>query len=171
MKIHALAIFVLAWCLVGCSPASAKKDSAPPMFRMSVTPNDALARFDLVLESEDTRPLCLTAEDWPNSFGRLGGWAGQAKVAVHDTELPSKWTNFGYCPINCTAWTVTREQPLHGFIAYDQFVSSEPLATVVDKRLSFKVRPYICREASRFWREQLKKIQDSSSSRRSSTAL
>ncbi|BDU20365.1 hypothetical protein DYGSA30_18220 [Dyella sp. GSA-30] len=122
----------------------------PPMFRMSVAPNDALARFDLVLESEDPHPLCLSAEQWPDQWGELGGWTGQAKVIMHNTVSPSKFKNFGYCPSNCTRWTITREQPLHGFIAYDQFASSEPLATVVDKRLFFEVQPYVCPKASRF---------------------
>jgi hypothetical protein len=117
---------------------------------MSVTPNDALARFDVVLESEDPRPLCLSAEQWPNQWGELGGWTGQAKVITHDVELPSRFKNFGYCADTCKRWEITQGQPLHGFIAYDQFASREPLAEVADKRLVFDVQPHVCRKASRF---------------------
>lgn len=151
MKIRWLWMLALMWVLIGCSLSTRTKGPAvSTAFRLSITPNDALGRFDVLLESEDAHPLCLTIEQWPNPLGQLGGWKGQAKVVLADAELSSKLNNFGYCPINCTGLTITRKQPLHGFIAYDQFASPEPLATVADKRLVFDVQPSVCHKAFLF---------------------
>jgi hypothetical protein len=141
---HVLGLLLIG-ALAACDPANVVNDGSPPKFRLVSQSNDLQARFDLRLISEDTRPLCLTVEQWPNGRGQIESGGARAMVRMKDKEMPAKDSNFGYCPNGCGEFRVTPGHDLIGFVGYTEFADEAFISSVTDKTLIFNVMPYVCR--------------------------
>lgn len=129
--------------LAGCAPEITR----PTMnqYDLEITDNAAEHRFDIVLQSRDARPLCVSAENWPSRGGQLHMGSDLATLQTTTGVLPARDENFGYCPGGCGQHRVEPEGELRGFIAYEAFGDPVQLATDLGKRLQFSVTPSYCR--------------------------
>lgn len=113
---------------------------------MQINDNIAERRFDMVLKSNDTKPLCLSIEAWPSSTGKFP--TENAAVTLKTTQgiLPVRSElQSAYCPGGCGEHRIEPKGELRGFIAYEAFDDPTKLAADQIKQLQFSVIPSYCR--------------------------
>ncbi|WP_413975380.1 hypothetical protein [Stenotrophomonas acidaminiphila] len=140
--------FLKALFLMAALAACASTISRPTgdRYALRITDNVADGRFDVALTSNDSRPLCVSIESWPNSSGYF-------TVEKEDTYVKSgadvlsanSKLMSAYCPGGCGEHRIEPQGELHGFIAYEAFGDAGRLAKDVNKELEFPVSPYYCR--------------------------
>ena len=116
-----------------------------PRFRLEVTDNPKLKRFDLNLVSLDDRTLCISIGDWPNEDGEVQGasqWLSiESAGKMYRAHDPSVIAD---CFIGDCAMRVKPHDTLRGFIPYSVFGKAEVIAALATKRLQYEVRPFVC---------------------------
>lgn len=139
-----LTLILLLSFLVACTPALIQPGS--DQYALRVEDNPAAYRFDIVLQSHDPKPLCISVENWPSREGQLH--MGSDLATLHTTTgiLAARDENFGYCPGGCGQHRIAPGSELQGFIAYEAFGDPVQLAMDAGKRLQFTVSLSYCKE-------------------------
>lgn len=128
-----------------CSCTQKVTRPTPDRYRINVSDNVDERRFDVHLESNDSRALCISTENWPNSSGQFSVEKSDTFVQIGANRLPAKSKLMSaYCPGGCGEHRIKPGGSLHGFISYEVFDDPDKLATETDKHLSFPVTPYHC---------------------------
>ncbi|MBD7921436.1 hypothetical protein [Xanthomonas bonasiae] len=140
-------VTAMIFALAGCASTSTATRARPEFdyYNIIVSDNVAKKRFDIVFESYDSRPLCVSVENWPSSSGHFMSDNENVFVKSDDVVLPEKSKLLSaYCPGGCGEHRVRQGGSLRGFISYDVFGDAERLAEVSKILLNFKVFPYCC---------------------------
>jgi hypothetical protein len=83
-------------------------------------------RIELFFQNVQQTAVCLTADDWPNSAGKLDSMGGRVLLVVDDEIFPMENFNTGYCPKGC--WLrVASGGEIDGFLTYKDFQLPERL--------------------------------------------
>ena len=128
-----------------CSCAQKVTRPTADRYNLEITDNVEARRFDVSIESKDSRTLCISTESWPNSLGRFTVETDENFVQVGASRLPAKSKLMStYCPGGCGELQIEPHGSLRGSISYDVFDDPEKLATEPLKRLIFPVAPYYC---------------------------
>lgn len=127
--------------LATCASVESATDAE---FDLSIQDNLALQRFDVVLTSTASTPLCLSKESWPEPAGLPLGFDGAVLSTSSGTKalLP---TGSAYCPGGCGEARIESGQQLAGAIGYAAFGDAAAIAPESPRVLAFQVRPYRCR--------------------------
>lgn len=120
-----------------------------PMFNLSVTDNADLQRFELLLRSSDSRPLCMDVEQWPNRLGQVDWHGRRGVLQSKEGSFSAEDANFGYCPGGCGAIKIAPGGEHRGFIPYSEFGDPAMIAKLHDRHLDFTVVPRACARKER----------------------
>lgn len=127
-----------------CAPAITRP--ALHGFSLQVADNTKDSRFDIFLSSRDRRPLCISAESWPNSLGHFTVENEGVFVEIDDAIVPAQSAlSSAYCPGGCGAHRIEPGETLTGIIAYNAFAEPERILGSSKKELKFSVSPYYCK--------------------------
>jgi hypothetical protein len=136
--------FLSGWITLGLVPA---KDAEPARFRIEVTDNQKLQRFDVAFISLDDRTVCVYVGNWPSERGEIQGASQWVSVEsrgkiypAHDPDLIADC--FGGAD-DC-AIRVKPRGSLQGAIPYSHFGKAEDIASLPDKQLRFPITPFVC---------------------------
>ena len=140
-----VACLICAQGLSGCSHTHRESNVRPLSYSFESTNDLALKRFKLKFQSNDSRSICFTVEQWPSTIGHVDGGSQVASVLIHGQSFPALDANFGLCPGGCGYIRVKPGQTLTGAIGYDQFPSAGSLLNQPHKTLQFTVYPTQCR--------------------------
>lgn len=139
-----LKILGLLAALTACAPNITRP--TVERYALHIVDNADEVRFDVVLTSNDTRPLCVAIENWPNPSGHFTVEKEDAFVKIGADVLPIKSKLVSaYCPGGCGEYRIEPRGELRGFIAYEAFGDASRLAENEEKELNFPVSPYYCR--------------------------
>lgn len=128
-----------------CSCAQRVVRPAADSYKLKVADNSEARRFDVSLESGNTRALCISIENWPNQSGYFTIEKGDTFVQVGTNRFLAKsGLMSAYCPGGCGEHRIEPNGSLRGFISYEAFDNSEKLSTESKKHLNFPVTPYYC---------------------------
>lgn len=135
----AMLIIAMASC------ASLPAPLAPDAYRLEIRDNPSEHRFDVVLQSQHDRALCVNPDDWPNSKGMLFVENPQVYLDTSSARLPLK-SSFSsvYCPGGCGYVRVEPRGKLSSFFAYSAFDDADRIASETSRRLHFFVSPTLC---------------------------
>lgn len=113
-------------------------------FNLAIQDNPSQQRFDLVLTSKASVPLCLSKESWPDVAGLPLGFDGATLTTTSGNKelLP---TGSAYCPGGCGEVRIEPDQQITGAIDYAAFGDAAAIAAESSRSLAFKVHPYLCR--------------------------
>ncbi|WP_152540982.1 hypothetical protein [Luteimonas huabeiensis] len=116
----------------------------PGDFSVSVTDNVEERRFEVVLVSTATKPLCLSGESWPDESGKFP--LGYEAVVLTTTNglLHPRASITAYCPGGCGEVEIEAGQRLEAIVAYAAFGDAEVIAEDAQRSLEFPVYPYYC---------------------------
>jgi hypothetical protein len=139
------ALFCLSvWVMLGSVPA---QDTESARFRIEVTDNQKLQRFDVKFISLDDRTLCVDVGNWPSEQGEIQGASQWVSVEsrgkiypAHDPDLIADC--FGGAD-DC-AIRVKPRGSLQGAIPYSHFGKAGDIASLPDKQLRFPITPFVC---------------------------
>lgn len=138
-----LSAIVLLLATVACAQSITRP--TPDRYELHIADNPHEHRFDIVLKSNDSRPLCVAVENWPNRVGLLHMGRDLATLQTAAGALPAHDDNFGYCHGGCGEHRIEPHEELHGFIAYEAFGDPVQLAADTSKQLQFSVTLAYCR--------------------------
>lgn len=139
-----LKAMTLVVMLAACAPTITRP--TVDRYTLHVIDNVAEQRFDVALMSHDSRPLCISIENWPNSSGHFTVEKEDTFVKTGADLLPARSKLLSaYCPGGCGEHRIEPKNELRGFIVYEAFGDSAKLATDSNKELKFPVAPYYCR--------------------------
>lgn len=113
-------------------------------FNLAIQDNPSRQRFDLVLTSKASVPLCLSKESWPDVAGLPLGFDG-AMLATTSGNKGLLPTGSAYCPGGCGEVRIEPDQQIAGAIDYGAFGDAMKIAAESSRSLTFKVHPYLCR--------------------------
>lgn len=131
----------LRLALVLCLSSCASVDIYESVFTSADNPE----RGGIELEyrnSSDLR-LCLTADYWPNSAGKINMGSDVMFLVVGAERYPVKDFNTGYCPESC-ATKVDPGETLKAFIRYEEFGLPIDLQGR-EKKLEFVPKVFACK--------------------------
>lgn len=124
--------------------AGVSGSAAQPVFDLSITDNVDLHRFELVLRSLDSRPLCMDVEQWPNGLGQVDWHGRQGVLQSKGGSFSAKDANFGFCPGGCGVIRIAPGAEQHSFVPFSEFGNPKMIANLQDRRLDFTVTPRVC---------------------------
>jgi hypothetical protein len=141
--LRAASFFVSVCCIT--SVLLHAEQTACPQFRLEVTDNPKLKRFDLKLLSLDDRTLCISIGDWPNEAGEIQGASQWVSIeSAGKTYHAHDPTVIADCFIGDCAMRVKPHGTLSGFIPYSAFGKAEMIAALPIKHLQYEVKPFAC---------------------------
>ncbi|MCW1978705.1 hypothetical protein [Xanthomonas campestris] len=131
--------------MLGACASSIPRPSADK-YVLAITDNVEEKRFDVVLKSLDSMPLCVSKDSWPNTAGRF-------TVEKEDVYVKSESGVFysrsnlmsAYCPGGCGEHRIKPKSELRSFISYETFGDAVKFENDASKELVFSVTPYYCR--------------------------
>ena len=115
------------------------------VFEVPYKYTDALPSKEFVLEyhNKESKSVCLAAENWPNSSGKINQASSRVWVNIAGDQYNLRDFNTGYCSDCLTK--VRPGQTVVGRIPYEEF--RIPLvASSRDKVLHFRPTGFFCRE-------------------------
>lgn len=120
------------------------RHAAPGDFSLSLIDSPTQKRYEVVLTSSVSGPLCLSKESWPTEdgsfpMGNEGAVLTAASGALHPIVAMT-----AYCPGGCGEVRLQPGQTLRANIAYAAFGDAEVIAADPARSLSFSVHPYFC---------------------------
>lgn len=142
-----MAIALLLASMISACASQEVDDSAstlPPVFNLSVTDNVEQQQFELLLQSSDSRPLCMDVEQWPNRLGQVDWHGRRGVLKAREGSFSAEDANFGFCPGGCGVIRIMPGDEHRGFIPYSEFGDPAAIAKLSDRRLDFTVAPRVC---------------------------
>lgn len=136
-------VFFILLFLGGCTPSIMRP--TPDQYSLQIIDNPAEYRFDITLQSNDSKPLCVSIENWPSREGQLHMGSSLATLLTDAGAFTARDENFGYCPGGCGQHRIGPSGELRGHISYKAFGDPVRLAADKNKRLQFSVAPSYCR--------------------------
>jgi hypothetical protein len=136
-------LFLSGWVTLCSVPA---EEAEPARFRIEVTDNQKMQRFDLAFVSLDDRTLCVDVGNWPSERGEIQGASQWVSVEsrgkiypAHDPDLIADCFGGDDCEIR-----VKPHDTLRGAIPYSHFGKAKDIASLPDKQLRFPITPSVC---------------------------
>lgn len=139
LRLSLLALVALAACASNSIRWAQDAD-----FNLAIQDNPSQHRFDVVLTSKASEPLCLSKESWPDVAGLPLGFDGATLTTASGNKELSP-TGSAYCPGGCGEVRIEPGQQITGAIGYDAFGDAAAIAAESSRSLAFKVHPYLCR--------------------------
>ena len=138
---------LLACVFAGCAsnlPEHIRFADPHTEYVLEVDSNDIDQRFILKLSSLSDEYLCIGVDDWPNVLGQISGGSDRAVVSGGEETFYASDTNFGYCVGDGCTIRIRPRQTLTAFVGYKEFADPHEIAAIVDKKLTYRLRPFIC---------------------------
>jgi len=130
----------LMFALIACATTSAAVTTSD--YSLSIVANDAEQRFDIELESQTSKPLCLSVDDWPNGLGEMHYSSGHVFARVGEQRYAIRDQNFGYCIGSRCSHRIEPGQRLRGLVSYAEFPGASLSGGSSD--LIFPLVPHFC---------------------------
>jgi hypothetical protein len=140
-------IFIIGHMLALTSCANEIVRPSQDSYHLNIIDNVTKQRFDIILISDDDRPICVSNENWPNSSGIFTVENSEVFVesaaGIFSTQSPLM---SAYCPGGCGFHKIAPHSELQGFILYAAFYNSVNFADDPSKKLRFSVSPSYCKD-------------------------
>lgn len=137
-------LIVAFLCTAMTAGTSPFRRADPQDFSVTVIDRPTEKRYDLVLTSAVSAPLCLSKENWPAQDGTFPmGYEG-AVLTTTNGPLHPKTSLTAYCPGGCGEIRLEPAKTLRASIAYAAFGDAEVITADPVRSLSFIVYPYYC---------------------------
>ena len=142
-----LTIFGALLVSSGCSTSSiphAEMQAAPPLFQVDSVDIPEKKQFELVLRSNDSRRICLSVDQWPNSAGKVNFGSDIAKLQFSSGSINMRDSNFGYCPGGCGLISIEPASEIRATIPYSEFGDPSAIEKLSNKQLIYTIVPRYC---------------------------
>jgi hypothetical protein len=150
-----ICVVILLGALACCGHRHASVDFGPghtefaraTEFELVIEENFEERRFELHVNSNTDRALCVSDASWPDSLGRLHFAAGRVHVTVDGSKYPIREHNLGICMSTDLYGCVVVIPPsgaIYGFIPFSEFDPEMSADSSAVRELSFEVAPMVC---------------------------
>lgn len=131
-----------SWCIAAVLAGCATVPQPVPI-EWHIVDQPEARRVELFFRNETKNAICLTADDWPNSAGKLDSMGGRVFLNAGDKRFAMNDFNTGYCPKGCGRRVAPGEE-ITGFLSYEDFNLPEQLV-FAKKTLEFEPIGVACR--------------------------
>lgn len=136
---RACTITITSCFLVGC--AASKTVSVPIRYQLVDHPSEG--RIELIYRNESTNLMCISADYWPNTAGKLNQMRDRVFLVVDGQRFSIEDFNTGYCIGNTCAKRVDPGEQISSSIPYEDFELPDRLWNE-PKTLEFSPQAYVC---------------------------
>ena len=147
---------VLIWMMILAASALVAACASPtkhqlktgPAYELIIEDRPELQLFLLRLRSNESKPLCINSEGWPNSRGEI--WSGSAPPLIRlrsKDRLVSAVTKLDeYCPGGCQT-VIPPHGVLLGDVKYETFGDPKVIRSLPERRLEVDIELVRCKRS------------------------
>jgi hypothetical protein len=148
--------FIFLLCVVVVCGCAQQRPSltVPPMFNIESRDVIGEDRFELTLQSQDKRAICLDVQNWPNDLGGVHYGADFVQIVHNRGVLPIRDLNLGYCSDGCGVIVIPPGSTIRGSLTYAEFGSVAQVRALEGRVLEYSLSPRLCTRQDKHGRRQ-----------------